>query len=215
MTHSEQINELAAALSAAQGMIENATKGSENPHFRSKYADLAEIINAVRPVFSTHGLAFTQCPAYEGGIASVETILMHKSGQYLSSTISIPVSKQDAHGIGSALTYCRRYALAAVAGVGQEDDDANAAVGSKEPPRQRSNGASKQQSAAPEEKTDLAIIGAEISRLIGGAKDLEAVAKVLDFYKTEIAGMQKDWQAKITGLAEAKRQELTPAAVNQ
>lgn len=129
MEKSEQINELAAALSIAQGELENASKSSDNPHFKSRYADLAEVINCVRPVFSRHGLAFTQFVSYNAGIVSVETVLMHKGGQYISGIISAPVSKQDAQGVGSATTYCRRYSLAAVAGLAQEDDDANSAVG--------------------------------------------------------------------------------------
>ncbi len=129
MQASEHINELAAALSLAQGEIENASKKSENPHFRSKYADLAEVINCIRPVFSRHGLSVTQFPSYEGGVVSVETVIAHKSGQWMSGTISAPVSKQDAQGVGSATTYCRRYSLAAVACLAQEDDDAENAIG--------------------------------------------------------------------------------------
>jgi len=129
MNKSELINDLATALAKAQGELENASKSSSNPHFKSKYADLAEIINTTRPVFSANGLSVTQCPSFEAGIVSVETILMHSSGQWISSTISAPVSKQDAQGVGSAITYCRRYSLAAVAGIAQEDDDANSAVG--------------------------------------------------------------------------------------
>ncbi|WKN20859.1 ERF family protein [Azotobacter vinelandii] len=129
MNKSEQINELATALAKAQGELENAAKSSNNLHFKSKYADLAEILNTVRPVFSANGLSVSQCPSFEAGIVSVETVLMHSSGQWMSSVISAPVSKQDAQGVGSAITYCRRYSLAAVAGIAQEDDDANSAVG--------------------------------------------------------------------------------------
>lgn len=136
MNKSEQINELATALAAAQSELENASKSSVNPHFKSRYADLAEVINTVRPVFSKHGLALTQCPSFESGIVSVETILMHKSGQWMSSTISAPVSKLDAQGVGSATTYCRRYALAAIANIAQEDDDGESAVGRHRPAQQ-------------------------------------------------------------------------------
>ena len=129
MNKSEQLNDLATALAKAQGEIENAAKSSANPHFKSKYADLAEILNTVRPVFSGHGLSVTQLPSYADGIASVETVLMHSSGQWISSVASAPVGKQDAQGVGSCLTYLRRYSLAAVAGIAQEDDDANSAVG--------------------------------------------------------------------------------------
>lgn len=129
MLKSESIAALAAALAKAQAEIENAHKSSVNPHFKSRYADLAEVINTVRPVFSAHGLSITQMPSFDGGIAHVETLLMHSSGEWISSTASAPVSKQDAQGVGSAITYLRRYSLAAVAGVAQEDDDANSAVG--------------------------------------------------------------------------------------
>lgn len=129
MNKSEQINDLATALAAAQGEIENASKNSANPHFRSRYADLAEVLNTVRPVFARFGLSVTQMPSYQDGFVSVETVLMHSSGQWISSTASAPASKQDAQGVGSCITYLRRYSLAAVAGVAQEDDDANAAVG--------------------------------------------------------------------------------------
>lgn len=138
---SDNINELATALARAQGEIENASKASVNPHFRSKYADLAECLNTVRPVFSKHGLAVTQFPSYENGIVSVTTVLTHASGQWMKGVISAPVSKQDAQGVGSATTYCRRYALAAVAGIAQEDDDANSAVGhAKKPEPARDDG---------------------------------------------------------------------------
>lgn len=129
MQKSDQINELAAALAKAQGEIENASKNAANPHFKSKYADLAEVINTVRPVFAKYGLSVTQFPSFADGLASVETVLMHSSGQWMSGTASAGVTKQDAQGVGSAITYLRRYSLAAVAGIAQEDDDANAAVG--------------------------------------------------------------------------------------
>jgi hypothetical protein len=129
MMKSESIADLAKAMAAAQGEIENASKNAKNPHFRSNYADLAEVINTVRPILSRHGLSITQFPAFEGGIASVESVLMHSSGEWMSGISSSPVNKQDAQGIGSALTYLRRYSLAAIAGIAQEDDDGNGAVG--------------------------------------------------------------------------------------
>lgn len=129
MQKSESIKELATALAKAQGQLENASKSSTNPHFKSKYADLAEVINTVRPVFAEHGLSVMQCPSFDAGVVSVETVVMHSSGEWMASTVSAPVSKQDAQGVGSAITYCRRYSLAAVAGIAQEDDDANSAVG--------------------------------------------------------------------------------------
>lgn len=128
MNMSEQINELATALALAQVELENANKNAANPHFKSKYADLAEVLNTVRPVFAKHGLSVTQFPSYADGLVSVRTVLMHNSGQWMAGDASAPASKLDAQGVGSAITYLRRYSLAAVAGVAQEDDDGNAAV---------------------------------------------------------------------------------------
>ncbi len=134
MQTSETINELATALAKAQGSIKGAIKDAENPHFRSKYADLASVWDACRKELSTNGLSVLQAPrgvATEGGwIVEVETRLMHSSGQWIADTITIPVGKPDAQGIGSALTYARRYALASFVGVAPEDDDGNAATAS-------------------------------------------------------------------------------------
>jgi hypothetical protein len=129
MNKSDTLKELATSLAKAQCELENATKATTNAFFKSKYADLAECLNTVRPVFSKHGLSISQFPTYENGIAHVETILLHSSGEWLSNVSSAPVGKQDAQGVGSATTYLRRYALAAIAGIAQEDDDANNSVG--------------------------------------------------------------------------------------
>jgi ferredoxin len=134
MNKSDSIKELATALAKAQGEIENASKSTANAFFKSKYADLAECLNTVRPVLSKHGLSLSQFPSFDNGIASVESIIMHSSGEWLSNIASAPVSKQDAQGVGSATTYLRRYSLAAIVGIAQEDDDANSAVGHAKKP---------------------------------------------------------------------------------
>ena len=127
MNKSESIAVLAKALSAAQSEFENPSKNATNPHFRSKYADLAELVNVVRPVLSRHGLSITQWPGFVDGLCTVETVLMHQSGEWLSGVSSTPVTKQDPQGIGSATTYLRRYSMAAICGLAQEDDDGNTA----------------------------------------------------------------------------------------
>lgn len=126
MKTSESINELAKALAAAQAEIQNPGKNAENPHFKSKYADLSEVLNAARPALSKNGLSVLQSPTYcaETGVASVTTLLMHSSGQFIEDTASSPVNKRDAQGIGAVTTYLRRYALAGYAGCAQQDDDA-------------------------------------------------------------------------------------------
>jgi ERF superfamily len=123
-------NELAAALAKAQGMMRAASKDSTNPHFKSKFADLASVWEAIREPLSTNGLAVVQLPSTEpNGGATITTVLLHTSGQSLSAKLTMPVAQATPQGFGSALTYCRRYALCAVVGVvADEDDDANAAM---------------------------------------------------------------------------------------
>jgi hypothetical protein len=116
---------LFAALALAQSEVENATKGSTNPHFKSKYADLAEVLNTVRPVYSRHGIAIVQSTGFDGVMVSVTTALVHKEGGYVTSVASCTPAKTDGQGVGSATTYLRRYSLAAATGVAQEDLDGN------------------------------------------------------------------------------------------
>lgn len=120
---------LASAMAAAFGEIEAATKSATNPHFKSKYADLGSVIDALKPPLIKHGLFFTQRPhPCEGGV-SVETVLHHSSGEELSlGTLFVPANRNDAQGFGSALTYARRYALQTAFGVPTEDDDGNEAA---------------------------------------------------------------------------------------
>lgn len=120
--------ELFAAIAKAQAEVENATKSSSNPHFRSKYADLAEVLNTVRPVLARNGIGILQSTEFDGAKVSVTTALAHTSGGVVTAVASCVPAKTDAQGIGAATTYLRRYSLAAMAGVAQEDDDGNAAA---------------------------------------------------------------------------------------
>lgn len=134
---SEQINELAGALSKAQGEIEGASKDALNPHFKSRYADLASVWDACRGPLAKNGLAIVQAVSGTERGVKVTTILMHSSGQFIRSELDVPAMKLDAQGLGSATTYGRRYSLAAMVGVAPEDDDGNEAVGRNEPARQQ------------------------------------------------------------------------------
>lgn len=148
---SESLKELATALAKAQAEIENPLKTAENTHFHSRYADLAEIIGRVRPVLSKHGLAVMQFPGYDDGVATVETILAHTSGEWIRRTAAAPVVKRDPQGVGSATTYLRRYSLAALCGIAQEDDDANGA--GRAQPSTNGNGSRSRQGARPSAPT--------------------------------------------------------------
>lgn len=132
MNKSESIKELAAAMARAQGAFEGAAKDSVNPHFKSKYADLQSVVSAIKSALACNGLSFTQVSHDQQAGVSIETIILHSSGEWLSTgVVSVPVGKQDAQGYGSAMTYARRYSLSAAFGIAPEDDDGNAAVKSK------------------------------------------------------------------------------------
>lgn len=129
MEKSPELHELATALALAQAEMSNPSFDATNPHFKSKFASLASVRAAVLPTLNKHGLSVAQFPCSEGGNTGCTSILMHGSGQFILESVFIPVSKQDAHGAGSALTYARRYALQAIAGVvADDDDDGNEAV---------------------------------------------------------------------------------------
>ena len=129
MEMSDSIAALSAALAKAQAEIGKALKDSVNPAFKSKYADLASVWDAWQAVGPANGLAIVQLPGdCIQGVASLTTILSHSSGEYMRATMTLPVSKNDAQGVGSATTYLRRYALAAFVGIAPDDDDGNLAV---------------------------------------------------------------------------------------
>jgi hypothetical protein len=146
MQRSESIANLAKALALAQGEIKGAAKDTNNPFFHSKYADLASVWDACRGPLSKNGLAVIQLPhpvdKFEGLYetrAVVETILTHESGEWISGVISLPVLGPDLKGggrgevnaqsFGSAITYARRYGLASIVGVYQDDEDGDQGEG--------------------------------------------------------------------------------------
>lgn len=127
MNKSETIAELAKALCKAQSEMMGAAKDAKNPFFKSNYADLSSVVKAVKEPFANNGLSYSQFPISDEKGAGVSTILMHSSGEFLQSDLILPLSKKDAQGAGSAITYARRYALQSLAGIPSEDDDGNLA----------------------------------------------------------------------------------------
>jgi len=130
---SESVADLAKALATAQGELAAVPLNKENPYFKSHYADLGALWEAARPVLSAHGLSVTQTfePTEKSGVVNVTTTLSHLSGQWRSGTLSMPTGeKSTPQAVGSAITYARRYSLAAMLGmVGDTDDDAENAEG--------------------------------------------------------------------------------------
>lgn len=131
--HSAEIGELAGALALAQLEFKPVLKESDNPFYKSKYADLSSVISATQSALAKNGLVVIQCPHLSSQQMTLTTLLVHKSGQWLASDLTLPaVMKErfDAQSVGSSITYARRYAYQAIVGVAAEvDDDANAAVG--------------------------------------------------------------------------------------
>jgi len=113
----------ASALVAAIGELSNVAKTAANPYFKSKYAPLDAIIDATRPILLKHGLAISQTPLFLEGTAGVQTTIIHSSGYSTTTTLLLPLKDQSPQGVGGAITYARRYALAAVLGIASEDDD--------------------------------------------------------------------------------------------
>lgn len=131
------MQKITAALVKAQAELQNVTSDATNPHFRSQYASLPHMIDTVRPVLAKHGLALLQSPVSEDGRIGVRTVLIHESGEMLDGIYTVRPAKDDPQGAGGAITYCRRYALAAFLCIAQEDDDGNgASAPRREPPRQ-------------------------------------------------------------------------------
>ena len=126
---------ISAALVNAQRAFSPALKCSTNPHFKSKYADLAVCVDAVIDALNDNGIYLIQkCHDCDNGVI-VETVFIHESGEELSGgKLHVPSAKQDAQGYGSALTYARRYSLMAASGIAPEDDDGNLAARAKAEP---------------------------------------------------------------------------------
>jgi hypothetical protein len=119
---------IASALVRAQRGFAPALKTSTNPHFRSKYVDLAGCVEAVLDALNSAGIALSQRTSEDSTGVTVETVFVHESGETLEcGKLHVPASKQDPQGYGSALTYARRYSLMAACGIAPEDDDGNAA----------------------------------------------------------------------------------------
>jgi len=142
MKTSEKIDEFLPAYFAAIAEMPNPKKDSKNPHFKHTYASLESVMDTVKPVLLKHGIAIIQAPRETGGLAaSVETILMHVSAQYMSSVMVITPSKPDPQGTCGAFTYAKRYSLLAMLGlVAEEDDDGNVASDPRGSSRKASNG---------------------------------------------------------------------------
>lgn len=206
LTRSESLGQLAKALAAAQAEMKNPLKQTPNPFFKSLYADLAEVRDCVLPVLAKHGLAIVQLPVEMEAGPALETVMLHSSGEWIGSTMLLRNDKPTPQGIGSALTYARRYALQSIAGVAAEaDDDGNHASG---------NTAKHQAKPAPEPAPDANLV-AELQKLLEQCRtavELEAARHILTLKKPELT---TDGQKHLAGVLlkmQAKLQPKEPVA---
>ena len=135
MNQSESITDLATALCLAQAEMGGAIKDSNNPFFKSSYADLTSVIKVIKEPFAKHGLSFVQLPVTSAGGngIGVSTMLMHNSGQWIQGEYLLPMDKVTPQGAGAAITYARRYALQSLAGIPSVDDDSEMAMYRNDP----------------------------------------------------------------------------------
>ncbi len=192
------MDKIAAALVKAQRGFAPALKTSSNPHFKSRYADLAACVEAVIDSLNSNGIALIQKQHPNDGGVSIETVFVHESGETLSAGIlSVPASKQDPQGYGSALTYARRYSLMAACGIAPEDDDGNAA--------------SKKKAGPEDDRTLIMKVRNSIAEHISHDRDLGAlqeweIARDMgeEFAKAVWSGLTSPDRAKLRELSNQK-----------
>lgn len=182
------------ALAAAQADMGPALKTSANPAFRSKYADLASVMEACLPALNKHGICVIQPTVDEDGARYVKTILAHASGQALECRVPLIVQKNDMQGYGSAVTYARRYGLMGMAGIAPEDDDGNAAA----------KAAPKGDEATEPRRNDSAI--GEACAYLAGAADIADLQSRWANIPTEVKS-----DARVIEAKEAAKSRLRPA----
>lgn len=193
----------AKAFVAAQKATDSVKKAATNPAFRTKYADLSEVVEAVIPALNSNGIGVMQFPSFDGDLAGVTTVFLHDSGASVTATLNLRPSKSDPQGVGSAITYARRYSLLAMTGAAPEDDDGNSASG----PQHRRETATPRQAAAP----TLAERATGLLKAIADAHDTASLEKVWALGSGLCADLDMKAPETLTDLTaayEAKRDTL-------
>ena len=207
MEMSADISAWAPAFVEAQKSMGDVIKTKRNDHFKSKYAELADVIDAVQGALNANGFTIIQPVSSEqgGAVVRITTMLMHKSGQWVRSTLAMRPVKPDPQGVGSAITYGRRYGLMAMTGVAPEDDDGNAASGR--------DGRSLPMQTPP--APNAAATAAEIEREIDQAETEAALKEVLARNSQRLAALPdttKEDLRKVYALKQAAIREFSKAA---
>ena len=203
MQQSETIGRLSEALSKVQAVLEGAKLDSTNPFFKSKYSDLTSVWTACRKPLAENGLSVIQtCQSETADMVIVETMLSHNSGEWVRGRLAMRPVKADPQGVGSCITYARRYSLAAIVGVAPEDDDGNIASGKSDKPETRHTTHTKTETKAPEkppQETSPPKAGTDTATL--SAKD-NLKAKMKAYLKARNADTDNAFRALLTELTE-------------
>jgi len=208
--HSDSIAKISAALVKVQATLKPAPKDANNPYFKSKYADLNSVWDACRDALTGNGIAVVQTARVDDGNPRLVTMLVHSSGEYISGEWPLRPSKEnDPQALGSAITYMRRYSLAAMVGVVSDDDDGNAASGRTETQqgKQRQSKAPAKQQAKTTRTTkgdDLPLSAQAASRLMQSLTELGIPADEHLAFASDVTGREIAALSELTR-AEAKR----------
>lgn len=208
----------AKAFIIAQKAMESIKKGTKNDHFKSKYADLAEVASSVIPPLNEAGIGVLQFPAFDGEIVTITTTFLHESGASVTGVLNLRPSKNDPQGVGSATTYGRRYSLLAMTGTAPEDDDGNAASGPRQEQQRRDPPRQEQHRPAALVAAEAAILlcdtveacdewSAKNKAMLDGIDDDNVYQAILRCWKNRRAALAP---AKVENRA-ANRQDFNPA----
>jgi len=201
MKTSETIELISAALVSMQAEAQHANFDSKNPHFKSKYASLAEVIDTAKPVLAKHGLAVVQLPAFRENIGHVLcTRIIHSSGQWIEDEMRLNPIKDDPQGLGSALTYARRYSIPGVCMIASEDDDDG-------------NRASHGPNVTPIQAKSITMD--EVKKQLDALESEDAVRKYFPAGASKLCAMKgSDDYKKLTALCQARIAELSAAVAS-
>jgi hypothetical protein len=208
-TWSAERGALAKAMAKAQGDLGPVLKDKTNPAFKSKYADLGAVLEAILPALNRAGLSLVQSPSYDGTLVGVTSILLHESGEWMEATLHMRPVKMDPQGIGSCITYARRYAALAIAGAAPEDDDGNYA--SAAPDRgQRVVKVDVGPADLPPGMTnkDAKDLHGKLSRGIENCGSLDALKSWSNAWREQLDELPEDYAEDLRGQYARKRDEL-------
>lgn len=206
-TWSPERGALAKAMAKAQGDLGPVLKDKTNPAFKSKYADLGAVLEAILPALNRAGLSLVQSPSYDGTLVGVTSVLLHESGEWMEATLHMKPVKMDPQGIGSCITYARRYAALAIAGAAPEDDDGNYASAAQDRgqkvPKVDVGFADSSMS-----NRDVKDMHGKLARGINNCNSIEALKEWVNAWSDDLDKLPEEVAGDLRGLWSARRDEL-------